>query len=203
MLSCCRKGTLCFVLILRLSAPYDPQASGRAERALQSLKIEGIHQMVHAGLSPPWWFHAVSQAAFLSRQRALDIALRKDAPQMGQLIAIKRHDHAAFEPRTLQGVMISYDDDCARGAFVLTTHKNGLKLHRARMPVLLNQEREIWNTSEAPDGSALVWLSMMCGEDVPTDLLTWSSGCRALRISRTTQDGTLSGQHGVQKILRT
>ena len=127
-----------YAMFRTYSAPYDPQANGRAERAVQSLKIDGLRQLVHAGLSPPCWYHAMSQAAFMSRQRSLDIALPKDAPQMGQLVAIKCHDHEAFEPRTLQGVTISYDDDCVHGAYVLTRHKDSLKLHRARMPVLLN-----------------------------------------------------------------
>ena len=97
---------------------------------------------------------------------------------MGQLVAIKRHDHEAFEQRTLQGVSISRDDDRAQGAFVLTRHKDSLKLHRARMPVPLNQERNVGSALEAPDRSARVWLSssgkIVWGEDVLTDLLALS-----------------------------
>ena len=150
-----RHVTLCFACILH---HMIRRRMRERKGAVQSLKLEGVRELVHAGMSPPLWFHAVSHAAFLSRQRALGIELPKEEPKMGQLVAIKRHDHEAFEQRTLQGVAISRDDDRVQGAFVLTRHKGSLKLHRARMPVRLNQERNFGSALEAPDRGARVWL---------------------------------------------
>ncbi|CAE7365247.1 unnamed protein product [Symbiodinium sp. KB8] len=158
------------------SAPYNPQSNGRVERGVQALKQAAIRELVHSGLSPTYWTYAVQNAALYSRMRAMGIPVPKGTPKMGDWVAIKRPDAGDFEERANCGVFIGHNVSSVHGSWILCMVNGGLKMIRARLPVLLHQPAVRWKVSVDPDGDRRVWVSsngqVVWGQDAPSGILT-------------------------------
>ena len=158
------------------SAPYNPQSNGRVERGVQALKQAAIRELVHSGLSPTYWTYAVQNAALYSRMRAMGIPVPKGTPKMGDWVAIKRPDAGDFEERANCGVFIGHNVSSVHGSWILCMVNGGLKMIRARLPVLLHQPAVRWKVSVDPDGDRRVWVGsngrVVWGQDAPSGILT-------------------------------
>ena len=140
------------------SAPYTPKANGIIERGIQTLKDEVTRALTHAGMPVVYWHLAMQDAALRHRVRTLKGVIPKDAPKIGDAVAIRRHNPEGFRPRAEIGVFVGMCDDMPGGAWVTTQANGRLQLQKARLPRLVDIPRVTWKVVEGPSGDRL-WLA--------------------------------------------
>ena len=73
-----------------LSAAYEPEANGKAERQVQAVKEAATSLLLHADMPKSFWSYAVKQAAYELRLQALNIDRPVGTPTFGDPVG---HTH--------------------------------------------------------------------------------------------------------------
>ena len=102
-----------------MSAPYCPQANGRAERYVQRLKLGAISLLLHARYPVRFWYLAMREYAYKQRHMTLHGSVPADAPTMGDGVLFRPEKTEDFQPRAVKARFICHDDRVSNGALVL------------------------------------------------------------------------------------
>ena len=142
-----------------VSAPYHPQANGRAERAVQKIKAGAISLLLHSKFPVKYWFMAMREYTFKQRQMVLFGKIPVDAPSMGDNVMYKPQQVDGMRPRGEQGRFICNDDRCPGGALVLVTRNGREAVLRTYSPRFLDIPRKKWKIHLNPETDEKVWVS--------------------------------------------
>ena len=154
-----------------MSAPYCPQANGRAERHVQKLKMGTISLLLHARYPVRFWYMAMREYAYKQRHMALHDSIPRDAPTMGDAVLFRPEKTGDFQPRAVKARFVCHDDRVSNGALVLVERDGRETIVRTYCPRLTNEPRPRWKIHSHPETGQTVWVSTngQVGWDAPQD----------------------------------
>ncbi|CAE7646758.1 RE1 [Symbiodinium pilosum] len=154
-----------------MSAPYCPQANGRAERYVQKLKLGTISLLLHARYPVRFWYLAMREYAYRQRHMTLHGSIPADAPTMGNAVLFRPEKTEDFQPRTMKARFVCHDDRVSNGALVLVVRDGREVLVKTYCPRLNNEPRPRWKIHTNPDSGQTVWVSSngQIGWEAPPD----------------------------------
>ena len=154
-----------------MSAPYCPQANGRAERFVQKLKMGTIGLLLHAHYPVRFWYLAMREYAYKQRYMTLHGSIPADAPTLGDAVLFRPEKTEDFQPRAEKARLVCHDDRVSNGALVLVVHGGRESLVRTYCPRLANEPRPRWKIHSHPDSGQTVWVSTsgQIGWEAPPD----------------------------------
>ena len=142
-----------------MSAPYCPQANGRAERFVQKLKLGAISLLLHAHYPVRFWYLAMREYAYKQRHMTLHGSVPADAPTMGDAVLFRPEKTEDFRPRAEKAGFICHDDRVSNGALVLVERGGRETVVRTYCPRLANEPRPRWKIHSHPESGQTVWVS--------------------------------------------
>ena len=154
-----------------MSAPYCPQANGRAERFVQKLKMGTIGLLLHAHYPVRFWYLAMREYAYKQRYMTLHGSIPADAPTLGDAVLFRPEKTEDFQPRAEKARLVCHDDRVSNGALVLVVHGGRESLVRTYCPRLANEPRPRWKIQSHPESGQTVWVSTsgQIGWEAPPD----------------------------------
>ena len=134
-----------------MSAPYCPQANGRAERYVQRLKMGTISLLLHARYPVRFWYMAMREYAYKQRHMTLHGSIPADAPSMGDAVLFQFEKSADFQPQAEKARFVCHDDRVSNAPLVLVTRGGRETVVRTYCPRLANEPRPRWKIHTHPE----------------------------------------------------
>ena len=142
-----------------LSAAYEPEANGKAERQVQVVKEAATSLLLHADMPKSFWSYAVKQAAYELRLQALNIDRPVGTPTFGDPVGVRIQAPDPFSPRVREGVYLCVNEAIQDATQVLVDGNQGLQIVTTRLPAPFEVAPKRWRKLLSPDEALAVWVA--------------------------------------------